>query len=276
MARCDLLVTSRSNGGQVTSAPPRPDITVNGKTVRTRQGNGRGWAMDGVDLRPWRGKSIRIRVGLPGPERLAFARPPLTLSACILADRPRDESEILNLMAAESDGPLPIGHEVRRELFEVLKPTRFAVQKPDVRITAEDLKSIRAAKLRIRVFDVNRQEKYAGKHLYLNGEKLCRIPPNPRALSAWDEVVLDLEPEDLRRIRIVNELHADNPPGDYFKFTGVTLSVQRADGRWAESTTEKTVHSSVMRWAHAEGVGFEKGRSKPFTLRFPAPAKKGK
>ena len=164
--------------------------------------------------------------------------------------------------------PLPVSAGFRRQTVELLGETRLVRRAGQHSLTQEQLKNVKAAKLRIVVFDSNGEPRYRDKWIHLNGEKLQALPANTGPLSAWQQHVMDLPAEHLARLRLTSRVEVTNAAGDYFKFTGLSLAVQLADGSWVETRPEAHVYSSVTQWQYAEGTSFVDGRSGLITLSF--------
>ncbi len=259
MQRCDLYFIIRSRAAEL--APAR--ITLNGKAARAREGRGSDWAMYSVDLRDWKGRALDVELGLGGADS-PFSLPEASVAAWLVMDRAVAE--------ARDDVPeqLPrrISSGFRRQSVELLSETKLAARANRSSLTAEQLKQIKAAKLRIVVFDSNGEPAYRDKFIHLNDKKLVAVPANTGPLSAWQQHVIDLPATDLGRLKLTNEVEVSNAAGDYFKFTGLSLAVQLADGSWVETRPNGRVCSSVAQWTHAEGTPFSKGRSGVIELRF--------
>jgi len=259
MQRCDVYFIIRTQA--VAMAPAR--ITLDGKPVRAREGCGSDWSIYSVDLRDCRGRTVDVALSLGG-EDSPFSLPEKTVATWLVMDR---------AVSSASDTPserlpLPVSRGFRRQTVELLSETKLAARVNRTALSAEQLKNLRAAKLRILVFDSNAEEGYRDKFIHLNGRKLAPVPPNTGLLSVWEQHVVDLPADGLEHLRLVNELEVTNAAGDYFKFTGLSLAVQLADGTWAETRASSQTYSSVAQWAHAEGTPFREGRSDVIELRF--------
>ncbi len=146
-------------------------------------------------------------------------------------------------------------------------PTR---QVPPQPVSGTELKSIRAAKLRIDVFGSNGGPRHAAKYIELNGHRLCQVPANNT--DAWTTFVIDLTPEQVKWIRRANEIVVRTQAPDLWKFRNLTLAVQLADGRWVKTNSDTAVHSSPG-WAYSEGKLWRKdGVAGPIVLQFARPA----
>jgi len=167
--------------------------------------------------------------------------------------------------------PKPYRPEVVRQSFCLLTATPPGppwIASPTIK--PDDLPNIKAAKLRVELYDVDGGA-YAGKSIVLNGQPLCQIPPNKGPISTWEEQVIDLPPDGLKRVAMTNEIQFTNPPRDLFKLRGVALAVQTADGRWVTSSVAGQTYSSSHNWGYAEGEIFEGDISPKITVSFQPP-----
>lgn len=260
MQRCDLYLLAR---GPARGLDFR-GLSLNGRPAKPRAAEHSGWCLCSLDLRSLRGKDADVVASLPGGGDVAFSAPNVTVSAWFVADRPTSSAPA----AGAEDMPLPISQMHRRQTVPLLREVRLERARPRRSLTQADLQTVVAAKLRIRVFDVNSEPQYQGKCIFLNGEKLMPIPPNTGELSAWQEFILDLTAEQRKLLRLSNSLSLDNAGGDCYKFTGLSLAVQLPDGTWVQGTTDETVHSSAEGWAYTEGEVFRDGTSGPITVEF--------
>lgn len=248
-------------------------VTVNGQAVGTRKANGGDWLLHSVDLRPYRGKAVQVRAALPSPGTQPFSGPQARLSVWWVADRPV-RNPLADWPRADALPPVPVGQllpvaqNFRRQTTCLLKDLDLSLRRAARGLTEMDLRSLKAAKLRIRVFDVNPEEQYQGKYIWLNGQKLAPIPANRGELSAWQETIIDLKPDQLELLKLRNQLQLDTAGGDCFKFSGLCLAVQLADGTWIESNSDAGVYSSVAGWEYTEGTVFRDGRSPTIELIF--------
>jgi hypothetical protein len=163
--------------------------------------------------------------------------------------------------------PIPIAAGYRRQTTELLAETTLDRRRGRT-LTAGDLASARAAKLRVRVFDSNGEPQYRDKDILLNGARIANVPANRGTLAEWDEVVIDLPAEALAGLKLRNTVQLTNAGGDCYKFGGLALAVQLADGSWLETAADRSVHSSVDNWLYTEGELFSENRSREIVLRF--------
>ena len=265
MQRCDLCLIARGAGVDFDT------LTLNGEAVKARRASGEGWMLHSIDLRPLRGEPAVVVARLPGGGERPFSSPDVTVSAWFIADRPvaSPVGQAAGLSASTLEHlPFAISQNFRRQTVQLLPDTKLQRRREQRRITADDLATIKAAKLRIRVFDVNDQPQYRDKFIFLNGEKLIRVPANKGRLSAWQESIIDLKPEQFKLLKMENTLELSNAGGDCYKVGGMTLAVQLGDGTWVESTTDNRIHSSVGHWLYTEGEVFRGGKSGEIKLTF--------
>ena len=115
---------------------------------------------------------------------------------------------------------------------------------------------------------MNGTQQYRDKFIYLAGKKFSIVPPNECSHSSWEEHVVDIPTELWSHIGEVTEFEVDNPVGDYFKFSGLTLAVKLADGTWVQSIDNETVYSSMSDWYYTEGNIFKDSRSGVVRVHF--------
>jgi hypothetical protein len=141
----------------------------------------------------------------------------------------------------------------------------------DVAVSAEDLRQARAAKLHVMVFGSQGGEDYGRKWIVLNGERMGAVPVNSNAAQpdTWEGFVIDLTPDQTRRLRLENEIVIERQTGDCFKLADLALAVQRPDGRWAETNHDSAVWCSAPGWLFDEGKHFG-DRTPPIQLQFRA------
>ncbi len=259
MQRCDLYFTIRSPA----KATGAVNITVDDIPASVRLGRGNDWTIYSVDLRSQKGHNASIEMTL-GDRRAPFGRPPLSIDAWLVMDRPVEPST-----PSSSDLlPIPIANNHRRQTVALLCDKKLEARNNRRPMTAKQLRDIKAAKLRIVVFDSNGGPRFADKSIHLNGQKLAQVPPNEEPLATWKPCVIDLAKDALGRIRPINHVVVTNAAGDYFKFSGLSLAVQLEDGSWVETHPDSDVHSSVARWSYAEGKSFTDKRSAEIMLSF--------
>ncbi|MBN1513331.1 MAG: hypothetical protein JXB13_15045 [Phycisphaerae bacterium] len=258
MPRCDVLIVARTDNA---SPPAQATVTLDGDAVQPRQADGPTWRMQSVDLRAHRGQTAKLRWS---PDRGAsvFSAPPTSVDVWLLADRP-----IEAVSATDDSLPPAIAQVSRRQTRRLAEGLTLRRENPR-RLPDAALADIRAAKLRIRVFDSNPEPRYRDKFIHLNGQRLAAVPANTGPLSAWQEHIIDVTGPALTALRRENELIVDNPVGDFFKIGGLALAVQLPDDSWVETVPHNTVYSSIREWAHFEGTPFDQARTPAIHLEF--------
>lgn len=258
MARCDLCLIVRGPG-QVDFT----EVRINGEQPGPRTADGPGWRLRSFDLRALAGQPVHVRASLPGVGESPFSPASARLQAFVLADRPVTETGDL----PRGHTPLPLGQGFRRASVKLLdaRLQRTVTE----HLTDADLAGVQAGKLRLEVFDVNGEGQYADKWVLLNGERVARIPANEGELSAWQEVFLELSPAHLAALKRDNAVVLTNAGGDCYKFRGVALSLQKADGRWVATPVDEGTYCSVSSWQYAEGEAFRGNRSPEIRARIP-------
>ena len=140
---------------------------------------------------------------------------------------------------------------------------------PPEPVTDEELRHIRAARLRIDIFGSNGGARYKAKFIELNGHRLCEVPANNA--DAWTVAVIELTPEQIQWVKRVNRIVVRTQSPDMWKFRNLTLAVQLSDGRWVKTNRDPAVYSTPG-WAYSEGKSFGKdGVAGPIELVFAAP-----
>ncbi len=255
MQRCDLMVL-QEGGAIAGSLGPPWAFSVNDQPVKARQAEGDRWSIDSLDLTPFRGKTVAVSAEISGASGEPFGSPQIRASAWLVADRP-----VTARPAPRAAIPYPIAQGYRRQTVSLLPETDLSRPRQAVGLTDEDLHHIRAARLSLWAFDSNGEPAYRDKFILLNGHKISPVSANQGRLSAWQRFVIDLTPGQLGFVRRENRIVLTNAPGECYKFTGLALAVRKADGTWAESEIDATVHSSVSDWMYSEGVVFQNDQS---------------
>lgn len=242
--------------------------TLGEADLPVRRADGEDWSVFALDLlteeAPAGELALRITSGDPPP----LFPPRAELEVWLLGDAVAGEREAA---PADADLPWPIAQGLRRYSTRLLPPTDVGPMLPGVaaHISDEELAEVRVARLRLEVFDVNPQERYAGKQILLNGAPLAPVPANTGQLAAWQEHVIELPAGVLARLTREIRLVLTNAGGDAWKFRGLALAVQRADGAWVIAGPDPGVYSSTLGWEYAEGATFTADRSPEITLTLP-------
>lgn len=298
LPRADVLIISRG-----ASVMPIESVTVNGKPATARKARAAGWEMLCIDCSELTGG---VTIAAPVKQASApFVFSPPTLEAWLLAELPLgvapsasrptttqasggSSTTATTTRAAAQSAPAATTHaagsqprfaeplprpyrpETLRQSYCLLKATSSGSPHGlGAALNPADLAKIKAAKLRIELFDVNGGA-YADKHILLNGQPLCRIPPNTDDIAAWQERIIDLPPDWLKHIKMTNTVELTNKPRDLFKFRRVALAVQTADDRWVTSSLAGQTYATSANWRYTEGTIFAGDVSPPISVDFPA------
>jgi len=257
MQRCELVMIIREG---------TPVVRVDRERVDTlRTNRGRNWRMASVDLAPYLGRTVALDIRPATTTEDLFADEDGRFEAWLLTDRPVPSSP----MGKDVRLPYALAHGFRRQTVRLFAETQFSGAPPQTRsLTDKELKSARAAKLRIQTFDVD-GPRYGKKSVLLNGQEVISLPRKKRG-DTWENHIFPLPVEKLsllQRENIIRIVHEGR--GDKFKVRKLTLAVELPTGQWVRSTTEGQVHTSYEDWAHYEGLVFEDQRqSRPIRLTF--------
>lgn len=260
MPRCDLYL--------ILHAPGQVDftsVTVNGSAVTPRRADGATWRLRACDLRPFLGQTVAVSALLTRPGEKPFSARRVRVEAWLIADQPTGSTQA---PPGRGHTPYPLAQGYQRTSVGLLDQT---VERPSTaeHLSDDDLAHLQAGRLRLEVFDVNGEPQYADKWITLNGQRIARVPANRSDLAAWQEVYVDLSAAQLAGLRRANTLTLGNAGGDCYKFRGVALALQRADGRWVTTPMDEGTYCSVDSWLYAEGLPFVGGRSPEITLPIP-------
>ncbi|MBU0606666.1 MAG: hypothetical protein KKI08_02215, partial [Armatimonadetes bacterium] len=259
MARCDLLLTVHGSGPTDFSS-----VTINGQVAKPRKANGPAWRMQAFDLRDCNGQTVAVAARLPRAGDRPFALTDCPIEAWLIADRPVAGDE-----PAPTSGLFAVAQGYRRQSQRLLQKAIATGGNAPVHLTDDELAHLRAAKLRLEVFDANREPQYADKWITLNGQRLARVPGNTGELASWQECFVDLTAEQLPWLQRTNRLTLGNAGGDCYKFRGLGLALQRADGTWVTTPADAGVYCSVANWLYAEGTPFAGGASPEVVITVP-------
>jgi len=119
------------------------------------------------------------------------------------------------------------------------------------------------------VFGSQGGEDYGRKWIVLNRERIGAVPVNAGEPDRWDDCTIDLSLEQIRRLRLQNQIVVETETADCFKFADLALAVQLADGRWAESEHADGVWCSTPGWLYDEGKAFS-GKTPGIEVSFKA------
>ncbi len=259
--RSDLYVILR--GTSIRN--PLVAATINGEDAQARLAAGDGWVIYSYDLRPHLEEEVQYEARFAGRGDRPFAGPDMRAEAWLIGEAgERAEADPF----PDERLPWAIAQGSRPYSVQLLPPADVPRQEGPS-ITADQLANLKAAKLRLEVFDVNPQQQYQPKHILMNGTAVAEVPANRGRLATWQEKVIDLKPEQLALVQMQNTVVLTNAGGDCYKFRGLALAVQRADGVWVETGFSERVISSVGGWLYTEGELFEGNKSPEVKLVFP-------
>jgi len=266
---------------ETTSGDSVPLVEANGQAIAAlRSNSGQGWRMFAYDLRPFADNPIELAIYAQGSAAAATAMAdgPVFSSmsttcnvrgARLLLDRTVPCKPLIE----EDELPWALAHDVRRETYRLkseatlLPKNHRDASEEKCGVTDEELGSITAAKLRIRVFGSNGGQ-YAGKAISIDGTTVAQVPVNPHN-DHWIERVVDLSAEALPKICRTTTIRVGTVAGDCYKFAALQLAVRTADGRWVTSSVDPNTHSSTGDWKFSEGQPFkDDGSSHPIRLEF--------
>ncbi len=139
---------------------------------------------------------------------------------------------------------------------------RKPAARPPLRLS--DLATARSVLLRMDVFGSN-SGRYSEKWISINGTRVARVPTTDR--DEWVLCTISLSPEQVRLLKLENQVVVTNAVGDAWKFRNITLAARRSDGVWVRTEPIPDVYSSPG-WTHAEGKPFHAdGSAGPIVLR---------
>ncbi len=233
-----------------------------------RDGSGPGWEIVALDLKPPAGE-VQATVDIPTASHKPFAARRGKVQAWLVYEAPAPQA---NIEHPPAHLPWAVADGWRRQSVKLLDYDLNSQARTE-EIAPDQFQQITAARLHLDVFGVNAAE-YANKWVLLNGDKLCRVPFNDQGnLDRWEEKVLELTPEQTKKLSPDNVVVLTNETGDCYKVRNLALAVQlpggaaQPDESWVESTWDEGVYCSVSGWLHAEGKVFPQGRSPDIHLR---------
>jgi hypothetical protein len=249
--------------------PELPAVRIDGdlvaplRTSKSALNNFAGYAVAGMksdQVREWRMASFDLgaKAGRKATVELAGGEREIRAEAWLLAERGAVDDAF-----ATRDLPWAISAGTRREtLCLVAERALRAVPVPLRALTAEEFRGIRRAWLTVELFGISAG--HGTKTLFLNGEKLADLPTGP---DDWRRLRLEVPAGKIRAVNTV-ELRHDSGD-DKFKFRGLELRVELADGGEVRSTAQMTSQTSFGDWAHFEGEVFPAtDAAKPVRLEF--------
>ncbi|HUS79809.1 MAG TPA: hypothetical protein VM283_00995, partial [Armatimonadota bacterium] len=246
---------------------PLEASALNGETAPPRLAQGDEWIIYAHDLLPHMGEAVEYQARFARPGDQPFTDPRMRVEVWLVGEAGDASGD-----DPYADERLPWAIAQGCSTYSVqLLPDTEVPHPPGPTIAAEELAGIKAAKLRMELFDVNPEERYSGKQILLNGTPIAEVPAKRGNLASWQESILDIAPEHLRAVALDNTLVLTNAGGDCYKVRGMALAVQRADGVWVTGGFSDRVLSSVRGWLYTEGEVFDGDRSPEVTLALPQP-----
>jgi len=204
-----------------------------------------GWENCAVDLSPWRGQHLRVKlIADVGPNDNSYS------------DWGAWSHPVVELTAPY------IGLSVHRERppLSYLPPPAGFAPASDL-----DLGTAVAAVLHMQTFGVNAGQ-YASA-MFLNGEPIGETPET--AADDWRDATIKLPPGALATLRSLNRFTIRNPRADCFKIRDIWLEAIPPDGRRAASWVATGPYCSDRGWTFAEGTCVALGSPLPdIELRF--------
>lgn len=254
--------------------PELPEVRINSEPVtplrvsKAALNQYAGYARAGMPsdrVRPWRMASFDVR---------SSAGKPLVLEISGGDSDTRAEAWLLVETAAQeatfddADLPWAIAAGTVRHTHPLIAERAFASSVVRRALSAEELRSIRNATLHLGVFGVS--QGFGGKELSINGEPVGQLPTGP---DDWQTCEFKLSPDAVAKLEMDNtvELRIERPE-DKFKFRGLELRVELADGTRVRSTSQDRPQTSSGDWAHFEGEPFSSpSAANPVVLSFGDP-----
>lgn len=254
--------------------PALPQVRINGqevapvRTSKSALNNYAGYARAGMPsdrVRPWTMASYDVK-GKAGQQvkfELLGGENPTRAEVWLLAERKATDAKY-----ETRDLPWAISANSRRQTVCVMTEQEVA-GKPVLEraLTAAEIRGARGAWLSLEHFGVSAG--HGTKSLFLNGTKVGDLPSGG---DEWQRARLELPADQLKQLRDSNtvELRHDSAD-DKFKFRGLELRVELADGSVVRTNVQKTPQTSFKDWAHFEGEAFpKKDAAAPVVLSFGA------
>jgi hypothetical protein len=207
-----------------------------------------GWEDHAVDLSPWSGRRVRIKlVADVGPNDNSYS------------DWAAWSQPVIEL--AQPYVRLSV-HQGRPPLSYLPPPAGFTS------VTQYDVGTATSATLHMQTFGVD-----AGQYtsmMFLNGEPIGETPPT--LADGWRDATVTLPPQALAKLGPLNHFTIRNPRADCFKLRDIWLEVTLPNARPAASWIATGPYCSDRAWAFAEGACVTLGSPLPdIELRFTAP-----
>ncbi|MDA1137214.1 MAG: hypothetical protein O3B01_01410 [Planctomycetota bacterium] len=259
MGRCDLYLVQR--GSRFSNDVP---VSLNGEDAIARTASGPNWRLQSIDLLPYRGKQVNVELKGSVAQTGLFPREAAkSVDVWLIADRSVKPSA-----QPGSQGMPPLNWNTHRRISQQLFLTPQESGQTTLKITAEQLKTIKEVKIRLLVFGANSEKQYSEKRITLNGVFIARMPPNSGTLDAWQEKFIPIPPEHLADIKETNSIELTNHTADMFKVTGFALAIMLEDGTWSRTNIINTTYTSLPGWAHGEGSVMSENKTGTLELKF--------
>jgi hypothetical protein len=249
--------------------PEMPEVKIDGEVVapvrssKAALNHFAGYAIAGMKserVREWRMASFGLaaKAGKKVSVELSGGEGEIRAEAWLLAERKAADEAF-----ETRDLPWAISAGTRRETVCLVpeRPLR-ATPVPSRTLTADELRGLRKAWLTVEHFGISAG--HGTKTLFLNGAKLAVLPDGP---DEWRKARIEVPVGVIKPANTV-ELRHDSAD-DKFKFRGMELRVELADGSEVRSTAQTTAQTSLGDWVHLEGELFPaKDAAKPVLLEF--------
>ena len=236
----------------ITSQGDLPGVKLDGRLLeKDRANQGKGWQISSYDLRKWRGSDVMITL-TAGGDSFPFASSDAQIDVDLILDRPVNMSKMVDDMTS----PWALGHGYRRQSSRLYSGSFLAEKNASSgKLNTDDLKSAKAAKLKMRHFGSNGGQ-YSNKIIILNGREIAKLPVTSGG-DRWEMAIIDLPPNVLKFLKHTNQIVVRDATGDSFKVKDFQLAVQATGGEWVLSKNSDTVHCSRSDWKYAEGRFFD-------------------
>jgi hypothetical protein len=252
--------------------PELPEVSIDGmpvvplRTSRSALNQFAGYARAGMpsdQVRPWQMASydLKDRSGGPVVVSLRAGETPLRAEAWLLAETPGADEAF-----EPRDLPWALAAGSRRSTIRLIGERDLrGPEVPQRALTAEEMRGIRRAWLKLEHFGISAG--HGTKSVFLNGTRLADLPAGP---DDWQPARIEIAGEGLALLRARNsaEIRHDSDD-DKYKFRGMELRVELADGRQVRSTAQSVPQTSLKDWTFFEGEPFPTGSgSAPVPLGF--------
>jgi len=218
-------------------------------TVAEKSWIERAWTPLAVDLSPWAGQSVRLK---------------------LLTDvGPKDNSSgdwaCWAEMRIESLGPA-----LNVALFDQpVELQRRPGPHPVEGLTIDQLRQAKRAWLHFEGIGLQNGAPYVSSAA-LNGVALGALPGagGDEAKGVWTEATVPLPAEAIATLAEWNRLTIQNPGGDHFAVRGFWIELEMSDGRKASSQITATAFRQPPQWPHGYGAGVPLGQPIEVVVRW--------